>query len=104
MRQEQEARYWIYACVNSDHTGDQYTCRSSNGFLIDLNTVLISWYSKRQSTIEIGTFGAEFVAMKRGIDILQQISYELLMMGIPIDGVTRIYGDGISVINNTSTP
>ncbi|KAL7465236.1 hypothetical protein ACHAXS_005568 [Conticribra weissflogii] len=42
--------------VDSDHVGDQHTLRSCSGFLIYLNTALISWYSKRQSTIEMGTY------------------------------------------------
>ncbi len=90
--------------VDSDHAGDQCTRRSQSGFLIYLNTILISWYSKRQSTIEMCTFGAEFVAMKTGVEALQGICYELRMMGIPIDGATHIYGDSMSVINNTSKP
>ncbi len=38
--------------VDSDHTGDQCIQRFCSGFLQYLNTALISWYSKRQSTIE----------------------------------------------------
>ncbi len=90
--------------VDSDHAGDQRTRRSRSGFLIYLNTALISWYSKRQSTIETCTFGAEFVAMKTGVEALRGIRYKLRMMGIPIDGATHIYGDSMSVINNTSKP
>ncbi|KAL7462633.1 hypothetical protein ACHAXS_003013, partial [Conticribra weissflogii] len=71
--------------VNSDHAGDQCTKRSRSGFLIYLSTVLISWHSKRQSTIEMCTFGAKFVAMKIGIEALHGIHYKLRNMGIPID-------------------
>ncbi|KAL7472588.1 hypothetical protein ACHAXS_013574 [Conticribra weissflogii] len=90
--------------VDSDHAGDQRTRRSRSGFLIYLNTALISWYSKRQSTIEMCTFGAEFVAMKTGVEALCGIRYKLRMMGIPIDGATHIYGDSMYVINNTLKP
>ncbi len=72
--------------------------------MIYLNTALISWYSKRQSTIETCTFGAEFVAMKTGVEALRGIGYKLRMMGVPIDGATHIHGDSMSVINNTSKP
>ncbi len=65
---------------------------------------MISQYSKRQSTIEMCTFGAEFVAMKTAIEALRDIRYKLHMMGIPIDGSTHIYGDSISVNINTSKP
>ncbi|KAL7447748.1 hypothetical protein ACHAXS_000085 [Conticribra weissflogii] len=53
--------------VDSDHAGDQCPHRSHSSFLIYLHTALISWYSKRQSSIKTCTFSAEFVAMKTGI-------------------------------------
>jgi hypothetical protein len=65
---------------------------------------LVQWHSKKQSTIETSVFGAEFVAMKTGIDTLHGIRYKLRMMGIPISGPTFIYGDNMSVIYNTSKP
>jgi hypothetical protein len=39
-------------------------------FLIFCNMALIDWISKRQATIETSVFGAEFVAMKHGIEKL----------------------------------
>ncbi len=50
------------------------------------------------------TFGAEFVTMKTAVEALHGIHYKLCMMGIPIDGATHIYGDSMSLINNTSKP
>ncbi|KAL7447642.1 hypothetical protein ACHAXS_000040 [Conticribra weissflogii] len=89
--------------VNSDHTGDQCTQRSCSGFPIYLNTTF-SWYSKRQSTIETCTFSTEFVAVKTGVEALRGIRYKLFMMGIPVDGTTHLYGDIMSVTNNTWKP
>ncbi len=48
------------------------------------------------------TFGTELVAMKTFVETIQVIWYKLSMMGIPIDGATHIYGDSMSVVNNTS--
>ncbi len=42
--------------------------------------------------------------MKTGVEALCGICYKLCMMGIPIDGATHIYGDSMSVINNTLKP
>ncbi len=44
------------------------------------------------------------VAMKTCIEALRGIRCKLCMMGIPIDGATHIYGDSMSVIDNTSKP
>ena len=73
-------------------------------FLDICNMVLVQWFSKKQSTVETSVFGAEFVAMKQGIDALRGLRYKLRMMGISISGPSYIYGDNMSVINNTSRP
>jgi hypothetical protein len=94
----------IRLLVDSDHAGDKSTRRSRTGYMIFCNMALIDWLSKRQATIEGSVFGAEFVAMKHGIETVRGIRYKLRMMGVPISGPTYIYGDNMSVINNTSKP
>ena len=76
--------------------------RSRTGYFIFLNTALINWLSKKQATIEGLVFGAEFVAMKTGVEALIGIRYKLCMMGVPLTGPTYVYGDNMSVIYNTS--
>jgi hypothetical protein len=55
--------------------------------------------SKRQGTIESSVFGAQFVAMKVGLEAARGLQYKLRM----IDPV-YILGDNISVIHTTSQP
>ena len=95
-----DLRMW----VDSDHTGDKMKRRSRTGYFIFLNTALIDWLSKKQVTIEGSVFGADFVAMKTGVEALRGIRYKLLMMGVPLTGPTYIYGYNMSVIYNTSRP
>ena len=90
--------------VDSDHAGDKTNRRSRTGYLIFLNMALISWHTKKQATVEGAVFGAEFVAMKQGIEALRGIRYKLRMMGVPVDRPTYVYGDNMSVIYNTSKP
>ena len=90
--------------VDSDHTGDKMSCRSRSGFLIYVNTTLVQWFSKKQSTVETSVFGTEFVSMKQGIDALRGLWYNLGIMGIPISSPSYIYGDNMSVVHNTSRP
>ena len=89
---------------DSDHAGDKLRRRSRSGFLIYINSALIVWYSKRQATIEASVFGAEFVAMKQGMEALRGLRYKLHMMGVAIAGPSYIYGDNMSVIHNTQRP
>ena len=61
--------------VDADHAGDLITRRSRTGFFIYLNNTPIYWYSKRQTTVEISTFGSEFVAMKIATEYIRSLRY-----------------------------
>jgi hypothetical protein len=67
----------IRMICDSDHAGEKGTIRSRTGFLIFCNMALNDWVSKKQATIEISVFGAEFVAMKHRIEKLQGLCYKL---------------------------
>jgi len=90
--------------VDSDFAGDQLTRRSRSGFLIYMNMAPIVWFSKKQATIETSVFGAEFVALKQGMDAMRGLRYKLRMMGVSISGPSYTYGDNMSVIHNTQRP
>ena len=90
--------------VDADWAGDKARRRSRTGFFIFLNSAPIAWCSKRQATVETSVFGAEFVALKQGVEALRGLRYKLRMMGIPISGPSYIYGDNMSVVKNSSKP
>jgi hypothetical protein len=54
--------------------------------------------------VESSVFGAEFVAMKNGIETTRGLRYKLRMMGVAIDGPTYVYGDNMLVVHNTQRP
>ena len=90
--------------VDSDHAGEKTTRRSRTGFLILINGALIDWLSKKQPTVESSVFGAEFVAMKNGVETLRGIRYKLRMMGVELNGPNFIMGDNMSVVTNAPSP
>jgi hypothetical protein len=92
------------AYVDSDHAGDTVTRRSRTGYLIYLNSALICWHSKKQTSIETSLFGSEFMAMKHATEYVRGLRYKLRMMGIPVDMPTFIYGDNQSVLANVTGP
>ena len=51
--------------VNSNHARNKVSCRSMSGFLIYVDTTLVQWFSKKQSTVETSVFGAEFIVFER---------------------------------------
>jgi hypothetical protein len=90
--------------VNSDHAGEKRTHRLRTSFFVFMNTALVQWFSKQQATIETSVFGAEFVAMKIGMESLRGLCYKLRMMGVGISGPSYMYGNNMSVIHNTQRP
>jgi hypothetical protein len=90
--------------VDSDHAGEQFTRLSRTGFVIYLNMAPIVWFSKRQPTVESSVFGAEFVAMKNGIETCRGLRYKLRIMGVTLSGPTFVYGDNMSGVHNTQRP
>jgi len=65
---------------------------------------LIDWISKKQAMIETSVLGAEFVAMKHGIEKLRGLQYKFRLMGIPLTGPSYIYGDNKSQVTNSTRP
>jgi hypothetical protein len=66
--------------------------------------VPIVGFSKRHPTVESSVFGAEFVAMKNGIETCCGLRYTLRMMGVALSGPIYVYGDNMSVVHNTQRP
>ena len=90
--------------VDSDHAGDKRLRRSRTGYFMFINSSLVNWLSKRQSTVETSVFGAEFVAMKIGIEDMRALRYKLRMMGVRLSGPAFVYCDNKSVVTNTQKP
>ncbi len=99
-----ERKWKSTAFVDADHAGDRVTRRLQTGILIFCNGAPITWYSKKQNTVETSTFGSEFVAMKRAVELIEALWYKLRMFGIPIAGPANVYCDNDSVVNNTRRP
>jgi hypothetical protein len=90
--------------VDSDHAGEKKTRCSCTGFIIFCNLAPIILLSKQQATIETSVFGAEFVAMKHGIETLRGLRYKIRMIGISLSGPTYIYGENESQVTSSSRP
>ena len=94
----------INAFVDASHARNKVTRRSHTGILIYLNTAPIIWHSKSQRTVETSTFGAEFIALKVGTELIKALQYKLAMMGVPIEGAANVLVDNNSVVQNTTIP
>jgi hypothetical protein len=72
--------------------------------LIFINRAPIIWYSKRQNTVEMSTFGSEFVALHIVVELIEAFRYKLWMFGIPLDGPTNVFCGNEVVTKNTTIP
>ena len=62
----------------------------------------ISWYSKRQNTVESSTYSSEFIALKTAVEQIIALCYKLRMMGVPLEGAARVFCDNEAVYKNAS--
>jgi hypothetical protein len=90
--------------VDASHARNKVTRRSHTGVLIYLNMAPIIWHSKAQRTVETSTFGAEFVALKIGTELVKSLRYKLQMMGVPLEGAANVLVDNNSVVKNSTIP
>ena len=90
--------------VVANHVGDKSNRKSQTGILIFINKAPIHFYSKTQPTVESSTFGAEFCAMRVGVEMIKALRYKLRMFGVPVDGPTNVFCDNEAVYKNTVLP
>lgn len=90
--------------IDSNHGHDQITGRSFTGMISFVGRTSICQMSKRQSSIQTTTFGAEFVALKKALEEAITLRYYLRSMGVTVTKPTVIYGDNLSAITNTVNP
>ena len=86
MPQPRGIGFIVSALVDADHASDSMTRRSRTGMLVYINSALVYWSSKKQTSIESSSFGSEFIAMKQCCEYLRGLRYKLRMMGIPVYG------------------
>jgi hypothetical protein len=91
--------------VDASHASCLKTQCSQTGILLFVNKApTITWYSKRQNTVETSTFSSEFIVMKVAVKMIESLQYKLRWFGIPLDGATSIYCDNEAVCNSAQTP
>ena len=91
-----------YVDANLYH--DYLTGRALTGIIHLINQTPFDWFCKRQATVEVATFGSEFVAARIAVDQIIDIRNTLRYLGVPILGKSYLFGDNKSVITNSTLP
>jgi hypothetical protein len=60
--------------------------------------------SKCQKTVETSTYGSGLVASRITTELILEVRFMLRSLGVDLDGPTRMSGDNMLLILNTSAP
>jgi hypothetical protein len=91
-----------YVDANLYH--DLVNGRSVTGIMHIFNKTLVDWFSKKQSTVETATYGAEFIAARTAMEQIIDLRTTLRYLGVDVKGSTMMFGDNESVVNSSSIP
>ena len=88
----------ISTFVDSDHGHNKVTQRSITGLIIFLGRTPVFYLSKRQGAIETSTYGAEFCAMKAGVEETIAVCYMMQCLGVAVETASLLCGDNLGVV------
>ena len=80
----------MMAKVNADNASDTVTRRLRTGFLVYINSALVHWWSKKQTSVESSSFLSEFIVMKQCCGYVCGLRYKLRMMVVLCEQLTFI--------------
>jgi hypothetical protein len=90
--------------TNANLYHDMINGRAVTGVMHMVTSTPIDTYSKRQSTVETATYGAEFVGARIATDQIIDLRTTLRYLGVPIEGKSHLFGDNASVIIGSTIP
>ena len=67
-----------------------------------VNTTPTDWFLKRQATVELGTYGSEFVAAKTATEKIMDLRNAWRYLGVPIMMKVYMFGDNKSVVTSST--
>jgi hypothetical protein len=90
--------------VDADHGHDKATGRSITGTLVMVGSTPVLWRSRRQTSVQTSTFGAEFTSLKTGVEEAVTLRYHLRSLGVKVSQSTPIWVDNMAVVLNATKP
>jgi hypothetical protein len=94
----------ITAYTDADWAGYPDTCRSTSGFAIFLRDSLVSWSSKRQTTVSRSSAEAEYRGVANAVSECTWLRQLLGELHCPTDKATVAYCDNTSSVYMSRNP
>ena len=92
----------IYLFIDANHAGNALTRHSHNGSIMFIHNAPIICLYKKQSMVEVDTFGSEFVALMICNNLIVTLIYKLSMFGVRFEGPVYIFCYNCGVVRNMS--
>ena len=83
---------------------DVVSGKSVTGVIHMVNQTPVDWFTRKQPTVEMATYGSEFVAAKMAVQQMLGLRMTLRYLGVPIHGGSYLFGDNKSVVTSGSVP
>ena len=90
--------------VDPNHGHDKITGKSVTRNIMFVERTPIHWESKRQSSVQSLTFGAELISMKKDVEEAVTTRYYLRYMRVNLPKPSIIYSNNMSAIINSTDP
>ena len=87
--------------VDANLMHDLSTGRSLTGILHLANKTPIEWFSKKQATVEVATYGSEMVAMRTCVEQIMDLRTTFRYLGVPLHEKSYVFGDNQLVVNSS---
>ena len=94
----------ITAYSNADWAGCPDTRRSTSGFCVFLGNSLISWSSKRQTTVSRSSAEAEYRAIANAVSECSWLRHLLAELLVKVPSATVAFCDNISSVYMSRNP
>jgi hypothetical protein len=88
--------------VDSDWAHDTVTRRSVSGIIVLLGRTPIYAKAIRQTAVETSSFSAEFSAARTAVETAIGFRLALRSFGVPLKGATKVCGDNLGVIQQST--
>jgi hypothetical protein len=94
----------LTAYSDADWAGCPDSRRSTSGYCVFLGENLVSWSSKRQTTVSRSSAEAEYRAVAHAVAECCWLRQLLLELHIPLASATTVYCDNVSAVYMTANP
>ena len=94
----------LSGCLDANLYHDMLSGRLVTGTLHFVNKCPIDWYSKKQGTVEMATFGSEANAARTATEKIIDLRGTLCYMGVPLRESSYMFGDNKTIVDSGSLP